>query len=161
VADKILQHALRFLKRRLLSKQELAKKLLDRHYQESEVLRIVELLAAKNILNDARLAEDRASAGVNRKAGRHQVARKLTEAGIDEAVTSRAVEGAFDTVDEAKVARQLLARKLPGMSRLPRIAQYRRAMGFLLRKGYDEEIARNAVDELVGTADDIDSDPQA
>jgi regulatory protein len=153
--DKTLQHALRFLKRKLLSRQELAEKLLARQYEEADVLRVLDLLTQKNILNDKRLADDRALVSAGRKVGRHNVTRKLDRAGIDESVAQRAVEGAYEVVDEAKAARELLDRKLHSMRGLPLITQHRRAFGFLLRRGYDEQIVHQVIEELLGPACDL------
>ncbi len=152
-----LRHALQFLKRRLLTKQELADKLLARSYSPAEVQAVIEQLEAKNILNDKRLAEDRAATLVARKNGRHNATRKLAAAGIRDETVRRAVEAAYDSADEASMIRQLLTKKLAGFEKLDGHTRYRRAFGLLLRKGFDEDAIRSGITEVLGIdADDAD-----
>ena len=150
-------HALRFLKRQLLSTSELRIKLEKKGFESSEIDSVITDLTKKNFLNDARLAEDRSRIGVTRKLGRHQVKRKLDQAGIDSEVSRDAVESTYEYVDEASLARELLRKRLNSFSKLKPEAAYRRAVGLLLRRGYDDEIIRPAIAEVLGIDPDIDS----
>ncbi len=152
--DKCLAHAMRFLKRRLLSERELAERLLKRDYAEAEVLATLEKLRALGYLNDKRLAEDRALTGVNRKVGRHKVRRNLDAAGIDETLAHDAVEDAYSETDESKTAREILLAKKPQFDRLDLLTARRRAFGLLMRRGFGEDETTRAIDEVLGTPDD-------
>jgi regulatory protein len=151
---KCLQHAMRFLKRKLLSEHELAGKLLARDYAEAEVARTLDRLRAMGYLNDKRLAEDRALIGVNRKVGRHKVTRKLNAAGIDQTLAHDAVEDAYSTTDEARTAREILLAKKPQFDRVDRPTAHRRAFGLLMRRGFGEDETRLAINEVLGELHD-------
>jgi regulatory protein len=153
VPEKCLAHAMRFLKRKLLSEHELAEKLLVRHYPEADVIATLAKLRAMGYLNDKRLADDRALVGVNRKVGRHKVRRKLDAAGIDPTTANDAVEDAYSTTDEARTAREILLAKKPQFDRVDRTTAHRRAFGLLMRRGYGEDETRRAIDEVLGSVD--------
>lgn len=150
---KCLAHAMRFLKRKLLSERELAEKLLARDYAEADIQATLEKLCAMGYLNDKRLAEDRALTGVNRKVGRHKVRRKLDAAGIDETLAHDAVEDAYAETDEAKTAREILLARKPQFDRVDLITARRRAFGLLMRRGFGEDETTRAIDEVIGTTD--------
>jgi regulatory protein len=148
------QHALRFLKRRLLTERELTDRLAARAYSPADIEAAIGRLRDKGFLNDARLAEDRAATLVTRRHGRHSATRKLDAAGVDDDVVRRVVEKTFEPIDELAMAREILRKKSRSMAGLDDPTRYRRAFGVLLRKGYDEELIRTAIrDEL-----DIDTD---
>jgi regulatory protein len=149
-----LAHAMQFLKRRLLTEQELTQKLLARNYNPVDVAQVIAELKRKNLINDARLAEARARAIADRKHGRHNATRKLSDAGIDDASVVRAVEETFEPIDELSVARQLLKKKARSWSGLPEETRYRRATGLLLRKGYDNDVIRTAIRDELGIESD-------
>ncbi|MFT3786724.1 MAG: RecX family transcriptional regulator [Tepidisphaeraceae bacterium] len=156
-SDKCFKHALRFLKTRLLSRHELAEKLLARSYAEADVLATLDRLEKLGYLNDKRLAEDRALTGVNRKVGRHKVRRKLDAAGIDGTLAHDAVEEAYSTVDEPKTAREILLARKKQYDGLDLVTARRRATGLLLRRGFDDDVIRPALDEVLGPIDDEES----
>lgn len=153
------EHAIRFLKRRLLSRQELAEKLLARNYAEADVLEAIEKLSRLGFLDDKRIAESRALDGVSRKRGRHDVRRKLDRAGVDETLSHDAVEETYAAADEPAMARELLRKRSAGWANLEPAAKYRRAVGLLLRRGFDDEIIRPAIADVLGIDSEIDISP--
>lgn len=142
--------ALTMLKRGLKTRLELARKLDAKGHSESDIEQTILRLEAVGFVNDARLADDRAQIAVSRSLGRHKVERKLAQAGVDDAAIRASVDRAYDPVDEARVARELLQARLPQYQKLDAVTAHRRAVGFLLRRGFSDEVVHAAVTEVLG-----------
>lgn len=52
--------------------------------------------------------------------------------------------------DEVGLARQALAKKLDRWQALPKLEQKKKIYGFLGRRGFDSEVIRHVIDEVVG-----------
>nr|WP_281381734.1 regulatory protein RecX [Conexibacter arvalis] len=74
--------------------------------------------------------------------GSDRIARKLLSLGVPDELV-RAAVGARDRDDEAEAAMALLRRRFPQLGDDPR--EQRRAIGVLVRKGYDSELAWDLV----------------
>ena len=74
--------------------------------------------------------------------GSERIARRLRSLGIDRELVDAAV-GARESVDELEAALELLRRRFPQPPETPRDVQ--RALGVLIRKGYELELAHDAV----------------
>jgi SOS response regulatory protein OraA/RecX len=147
--------ALTLLKRGLKTRLELARKLDAKGHSEADIEQTIARLEAVGFVNDARLADDRAQMAVGRAMGRHKVERKLADAGVDDAAVRASVDRAYDPVDEARMARELLQARLPQYRRVDAPTAHRRAIGFLLRRGFSEDITQAAVTEVLGEPPEV------
>jgi regulatory protein len=150
--------ALTLLKRGLRTRLELARKLDAKGHDTAEIEQTIARLEAVGFVNDARLAQDRAQIAVGRAMGRHKIERKLAEAGVDDATIRKSVDQAYEPVDEARTARELLQARLPQYRRVDAFTAHRRAIGFLMRRGFGQDIVNSAVTEVLGELPDISDD---
>lgn len=140
-----VQQAVCLLTRREHSRQELERKLIQRGVAPDSAAAAVTRLAEAGWQDDRRfaaaLARARASAGY----GPAYIHAELITHGVAEALIEQALQEV--EVDWIRVARQLLERRHAAALRGDRTAQ-RKAMQFLLRRGFGMEQARAAlVDE--------------
>lgn len=89
--------------------------------------------------------------------GKRALAHELRRKGVAAETVSEAVES-VTAESEEEAARRLVARKLPGIRRLPPDVQTRRLAGMLARKGYPASLAFRVVRDAVqsgGEGDDL------
>jgi regulatory protein len=136
--------ALSALNRREHSRLELARKLQAKGYSEEEVESALDRLVEKGWLDDARyagaLARTRASSGQGPRRIQHTLARQ--------GVTDEASEAALASceVDWKRQARALVVRRF-GAADLRRGPLQQKALAFLLRRGFDLDVARAALSD--------------
>ena len=115
---------------------------------------VVAALLEGGYLDDAafarRFAEDRRNLD---RWGSERIERRLNELGVDRAEIRAALasgEAGDDAAghDELKAACELLARRFPVPPETPRDLE--RALGFLIRKGYELELAHDALRRHAG-----------
>ncbi len=90
----------------------------------------------------------------SRQAGRglatRALALELQRKGIDQEVAGRAL-ATVDSADEEQAARQLVARKLPGLAGVDDTTAMRRLLGMLVRKSYPADLAHRLVREALSS----------
>jgi regulatory protein len=142
-----LQHARdlawRALNRRERTVTEMARLLAGKRVEPSAIDTVVGELREQGYLDDAsyaqRFAEDRRRLDAW---GTDRIERKLLSLGIDRELIAAAL-GDRGPEDELAAARALLTRRFPGPPQTPR--ERDRALGMLVRKGYDLELAYDAL----------------
>jgi regulatory protein len=147
-----LQHARdlawRALNRRERTEAEMARLLAGKRVEPSAIDAVVGELRDQGYLNDAsyaqRFAEDRRRLDAW---GADRIERKLLSLGVDRELISAAIA---DRGHEAEMAaaRELLARRFPDPPQTPRDRD--RALAMLVRKGYDLELAYDALRHHAG-----------
>jgi regulatory protein len=119
-------------------RQNFVKKRVDPVYVEDVVAALLEGHYIDDAVFARRFAEDRRNLD---GWGADRIERRLNELGVDRQLISAAVgEGEHD---ELAAACELLARRFPAPPQTPRDRD--RALGFLVRKGYDLELAYDAL----------------
>ena len=137
--------AFRFLARRDRTVAEVRAKLGAKGVEEAAIEHAVAELAATGYLDDARYAQRFAEDRVNLDGwGSDRIERRLVELGVEREHITAALRGRdFGTELDAAVALlQRRWRQPPANDR-----ERERALGFLVRKGYDLEIAYDAIRE--------------
>lgn len=142
-----LQHALdlafRYLTRRDRTVLEMRRFLEDKRVEPGEIEAALEQLARDGYLDDARFArrfaEDKRLLD---EWGADRIERRLLALGVPAAL-ARAAVAERDRGGELDAARALLQRRFPALDDDPR--ERRRAFGVLVRKGYDDELAWDAI----------------
>ena len=145
-----LQHARdqawRALSRRERTAAELRQMLAGRRVAPALIEQVVGEMIAQGYVDDAayarRFAEDRRHLDAW---GAERIERRLLAAGVAPKHVAAAVAGLDDELEAALV---LLRRRVPRAPQTPR--ERDRALGLLLRKGYDAELAYDAVRRHAG-----------
>ena len=149
-----LQHARdvawKALNRRERTVAELGRLLAAKRVEPSAIETVLAELREQGYLDDAsyaqRFADDRRRLDAW---GAERIERKLLSLGIDRELIAAAV-GEQDHAGEMEAALELLARRFPDPPSTPR--ERDRALGVLVRKGYDLELAHEALRRHAGVA---------
>ena len=149
-----LQHARdvawRALNRRDHTMAELARALARQRVEPAVIDAVVGELCEQGYLDDARYA--RRFAEDRRRLdgwGAERIERRLREAGVDPELIAAAV-GEQDHEDELEAALSLLRRRFAVPPATPRDCE--RALGMLVRRGYELELAHDAIRRHAGVA---------
>jgi regulatory protein len=150
-----LQHAREVawtaLNRREHTVAELARLLARKRVEPAVIDSVVGELCEQGYLDDARFAQRFAE---DRRRldgwGAERIERRLRELGIDGDLIAAAVE-CQDANDELTAALALLQRRFPEPPATPRDCE--RALGMLIRKGYELELAYDAIRRYVGATE--------
>jgi len=152
-----LQHARdvawRALNRRERTVAELARLLAAKRVEPATIETVVAELREQGYLDDAsyaqRFAEDRRRLD---GWGAERIERKLLALGVDRELVAAAV-GEQEPADELEAALAILARRFPEPPATPRDRD--RALAVLLRKGYELELAHDAIRRHAGVRDEL------
>ncbi len=142
-----LQHALdlafRYLTRRDRTVLEMRRYLEGKRVEPEAIERALEQLAREGFLDDARFAQVFADdKRLLEEWGADRIERRLLTLGVPQAIARDAV-ATRDREGELEAAGALLRRRFPALDDDPR--EQRRAYGVLVRKGYDQELAWDAI----------------
>lgn len=141
--EQALDLAFRFLGRRERTVLELRRHLEGRRIEPPVIEQAVVTLTEQRYLDDAgfarRLVEDKRAL---EQWGTERIERRLRTRGVPPELIEAAL-GVPDPEAELAAARSLLARRFSGLPDDPR--ERRRALGVLVRRGYDLELAGDAV----------------
>jgi len=151
-----LQHALDlafgYLGRRERTVLEMRRYLEGKRVEPSAIDEALAHLQHEGYLNDARFAQQFADEKRTLEEwGADRIERRLLALGVPAELARDAVE-ARGRGGELDAAVALLCRRFPSLGADPR--ERRRAYGVLVRKGYDQELAWDAIRAHAGRADD-------
>lgn len=142
-ATSVKERALRLLSVRSRSKHELRQRLLRAEFEPEEVEAALADLEAVGLVDDEafarELAEHQRRKGLGRRAGMAGLRAK----GIDRDLAERIAED-VSPEDEAEMALEVAAKRLPRIRGLEPETRRRRLMDYLLRRGYDHQTAMAA-----------------
>jgi regulatory protein len=140
-----LDRAYRFLGHRDRTVAEVRRHLAKKDVEEEAIDHAVATLSEQGYLDDARFAQRFAEDRVTLDGwGSDRIERRLAELGVDREHVSAALAGR-DFGSELDTALELLRRRWREPPATPRDRD--RALGFLVRKGYDLELAYDAIRE--------------
>jgi regulatory protein len=149
--ERALGHAYRYLNRRERTVSEMRRHLLQHGNDAVVTEKAIETLRAESYLDDARYArlfvQDKREL---EEWGADRIGRYLLERGIDRDLVAEALR---DQAPDSELARalSLLSRKFPEPPKERRDRD--RALGILLRKGYDSDLALDALSAYARVAD--------
>jgi regulatory protein len=139
-----LELAYRYLNHRDRTESEMRQHLEAKGVEATEADGAIETLRDQGYLNDARYASVFAQdKRLLEEWGSDRIRRALAERGIDRELIDEAVAAGGDTETELERALELLRRRFPSPPRERR--ERDRALAVLLRKGYDSELALDAL----------------
>lgn len=144
--------ALHLLAVRPRSAAELARRLARKGYAAEEVEPVIERLRELGMMDDAAFAGMVARDRVRlRPQGKRRILGELRAKGVDEETARAAITDALEgeATDEAELARRAAAKWRPRAGEDAASAR-RRLYGHLARRGFDGEVTRTVVDEVLG-----------
>lgn len=137
------KHLLKKLRTRQLSVSEARAALAAGDLPSDEAERIIDEQLRRGYLDDARLAEQLAYSGVEKKGhGRRAIAQTMARRGVSREAADAALALLPD--DEAERALEYARAKAPSLSRAAPEAALRRLVGQLSRRGYSGPVAMDA-----------------
>ncbi len=145
--------------RNAMSRQRLIDRLKRKKHDPKAAATIADELVAKGLLDDAAFAASIATSAA-RRAGKRFVESKLRARGIDRTTASKASSDAASQRNAVEDALTLARARAKRMSdKLTPDAKRRRLYGLLARRGYDGDVCRRVVDQVLRPArDDGESD---
>lgn len=159
VRQECYDHAMRFLQRRMHSRAELRTKLSRAEYDTQTIESVLDSLEASGYVNDAKFAlANVESSAKSRHHGRRRAAIELLKKGVVGEEARKALENVYDTHDSLGVARELAQKKRASLMKLdPQVAR-RRLAGMLMRRGFEYDVVRPVIDEVLGDHDERKDD---
>ena len=140
----VKDRALRLLAVRSRSRHELHARLLRAGYEADEVEAALSDLEAVGLIDDERFARELAEHHRRRGMGRRAGMSALRSKGVDRDLAERTVDE-VQPDDDAELAFELARARLERLRSLSPDVVSRRLFGFLVRRGYEPQIARSAV----------------
>ena len=151
--ERVRKRALRLLARREHTVRELGEKLTSRGEAEEEVVRaVVEELAQKDLVSDARYARAYALDAIRMKPrARRRILSELVDRGVPAVNAARAVDAAFveEEVDDPILAHRLAETYLPRVADQDDATRWRRVATYLQRRGFDNTLIYDVCREIL------------
>jgi regulatory protein len=130
------------------SGQELRKKLASKGYASEAIDQALKNLMDQGILDDTKYAQDlMARLTLGKCVGRHKIAFELKRHGISKKISEKLLE-MLSNEEEAERALEQARMKWAGWSSLDPQKRKKRLYDFLIRKGYDFQIAQDILQKL-------------
>ena len=143
--------AVKMLQSRLHARVELRRKLIRREYCESMVDDVLADLARLGYVDDARFARTvTLAAAEHRQHGRQRAMVDLLRRGVEKETARRAVQHVYDATDSLAIARRLAEKRAASLKRLDPIVARRRLAGMLARRGFEYDVVKPVIDEVLG-----------
>jgi len=131
--------ALKLLGRRDLSEAQLRLRLSRKGYDRADVDAAIARLRETGAIDDVRVADAIAHAETGRRHGKIRTRRSIEQAGIAPEIARRAVERAFEEIDESDQLEAALARRLRGRDALRGEAEVARLFRYLVAQGFEPD----------------------
>ena len=147
--------AMRLLAASPKSGAELRKKLEGKGYAAENIEQALGRLSAQGVLDDTLYAKDlMARLTLGKAAGRHKIAFELKRHGISRKVQSELLDS-ISNEEETERALEQARLKWAGWIQLDPQKRKKRLYDFLIRKGYDFQVAQDVLQKLLkGSLDD-------
>src|SRR5438874_4740171 len=118
---------MKFLQRRMHSREELQRKLARHEYGEQMIASVLDDLTRMGYVDDERFAKTKAlSAAQHKQHGRRRAFMELRKAGVSGDVADKALTDVYSEHDSTAVARRLAEKQAPRLKKLePMVARRR------------------------------------
>jgi regulatory protein len=138
--------ALNYLSVRARSRKEIVDKLTQKGYDKDIVAQVTDDLEEVGLVNDSEFSRAWVKERLHiRPRGRRMLGQELWQKGIAKEVAEKAIQEAFEKVDEGQLAIELLKKRLSRYQGLDKNKAKRRMTDFLLRRGFDWETVKEAL----------------
>ena len=142
-------YALRLLKFRLRSEQELREKLAQKDFPADVVDQTVGRLKRGGLLDDELFARLWVEGRIRRPLGPHRLRRELKKKGVEPRIIEAALEAACRDYDEKETIRTLIRRKMKQAGRLDKDKIKTRLFGYCVRRGYSHGLVIETILEEI------------
>lgn len=144
--------ALRALARRPRARFDLRRRLIRKQHPPAAVDTALDRLAARNLIDDRRFAQQYAAVRAQRGRGPARLVRDLQAQGVDRRVAEEAVRQALadEGIDPGIEARAVAAKRAHQLADLPAAVRKRRLLAYLTRRGFAGPEVKELVDEVGG-----------
>jgi len=128
------------LARRELSEAQVRQRLTRKGHEADAIEAAVTKLRETRAIDDARVAEAIAHTELSvKRRGRLRIRRQIEQAGIAPATARRAIDAAFESVDDEELLQASLAKRLHGRARLADRAEFLRLYRYLIGQGFESD----------------------
>lgn len=143
------------------TRQELATSLRQRNVPDDTAENVLNRMEEVGLVDDAAFASSWVTSRQRRRRlSKRALSRELTRKGVDREQVDTALEQVAPE-DEYAAARDLARSKGAGLAGLDRTVQYRRLAGALARRGFNAEVSRQVISEVLSTGADEDEGESA
>lgn len=146
--DSPLNYALYLLELRDRSVFELESKMKFKKFEETDIAETVKFLLDKKFLDDEKFAKHLSDSKMLSGEGKNKIKFRLIRAGVDKEIIERILEN-NNSDREYEKALEIGQKLFIKNEKLERGKLYQKIMGSLYRKGYDLDIAKQVVSELM------------
>ena len=132
------------------TKKELLDKLKRKEYEPDVIARVIKEAEENGLIDDKRYAFAYASDRVNfYKSGKNLVKMKLQQKGVEKGLIDKALERAYEGVDEYAQALDLAKRRAKTYKKLDKLTVSRRLTSYIVRRGFSFDIALKVTKAIV------------
>ena len=137
---------LRMLGRRELSEAQVRQRLARKGHDPDAVDAAVDRLRADRAIDDARVAEAIAHTETTvHRHGKLRVRRKIEQAGIAQGTARRAIDSAFEGIDDEEMLEAALVKRLRGRARMADDSEFHRLFRYLVGQGFEPDRVMTAL----------------
>jgi regulatory protein len=137
---------LKMLARRELSEQQVRERLARKGHDAQAIDEAVTRLREERAIDDARVAEAIARTETTHKGrGKQRVQMQIERAGVAPETAARAVDDAFDAVDEQALVVAALDKRLRGRATIPDDREFQRLYRHLAGQGFEPDLILKAL----------------
>jgi len=140
--------ALRFLKIRPRSIAELKEKIEGKAFSETDIEAAIHDLIASGLLDDRAFTTSWINYRLARPFGFRRIIQELKDKGIAQGIIEQAVADIKDSYSPESVALELAQRRWQRLPDIDLLKKKRRILDFLLRRGFDTEVAMKVLKKL-------------
>lgn len=138
--------ALKMLARRELSEAQVRQRLARRGHEPDAIDEAIARLREERAIDDARVAEAIArTETATKRRGRRRVRMQIERAGISTPMAKRAVDEAFEAIDDDALLEASLAKRLRGRERIADDREFQRLYRYLIGQGFDADRVMKAL----------------
>jgi len=136
----------RMLARRELSELQVRQRLARKGHDAAAVDEAIARLREERAIDDARVAEAIARTETSlRRRGKLRVRMQIQRAGISNAMAKRAVDEAFDGIDDDALLEASLAKRLRGRETIADDREFQRLYRYLIGQGFEADRVMKAL----------------
>jgi len=140
--------ALRFLKIRPRSQAELKEKLRLKGFSQTDIETTVLDLTASGLLDDRAFTKSWINYRLARPFGFRRIIQELKAKGIDPEIIDRALAEIKGSYSPQDAALELARRRWQRLPAIDPVKKKKRVLDFLLRRGFDADVAMKAIKKL-------------
>ena len=148
--SKAKNYVYRILARRMYTSKEIRNKLVEREYVDEIIRDVIATMERYGYVNDENYAEEWIRSRMKSKPkGKIALRQELARKGVHKSIIENALDEAFDESRESDMALELARQKARSYSKDEPAAARRKLQSFLLRRGFNYETVKNAIEQTM------------